>query len=335
MAIVELSTGSVMAETYVQVLPQVSGRILHQGFREGQFVRRGDLLFEIDPSTYQAAVAQAQGIYARDQAQLHNAQLAQRRVEILFTQGFASQQMLDEASANTEVAAASAASDRAAVETARLNLNFTFIRAPIAGKTGPVLVQPGNIVNAGGATTLVTIAQVRPIKVSFTLPQNDLPRIEARQRQGGLMARIDSDGSGAGTTAPVDFVSNTVNQMSGTMELRATFANDDLSLVPGQLVQVVVQIGDLPDAIVAPRDAVNDSPSGPYVYVVRQNRAVMTPVRVLFDDGTDAAVSGDLRPGDMVITEGQLRVDAGAKVHVLGRSTPPARMASDRVHSAR
>jgi multidrug efflux system membrane fusion protein len=334
MAIVELSTGSVMAETYVQVAPQVSGRILRQGFREGQFVRRGDLLFEIDPSTYQAAVAQAQGIYVRDQAQLHNAQLAQRRVEILFAQGFASQQMLDEASANAQVAAASAASDRAAVETARLNLNFTSIRAPIAGKTGPVLVQPGNIVNAGSATTLVSIAQVRPIKVSFTLPQTDLPRIETRQRQGGLMARID-DVNGAGATAPVDFVSNTVNQMSGTMELRATFANDDLSLVPGQLVQVVVQIGDLPNATVAPRNAVNDSPSGPYVYVVRQNKAVMTPVSVLFDDGTDAAVSGDLRAGEMVITEGQLRVDAGAKVHVLGRSTPPPRMASDRVHSSR
>jgi len=334
-AVTERSVGSVVAETFVQVLPQVTGKLERQDFREGQFVRRGELLFQIDPRPYAAAVAQARGVYDKDLAQLKNAQLDLQRFESLFQQNSTSKQSRDTAAANAEVMAATAASDKAALEAALLNLEYTKIRSPIDGKTGPVLIQPGNIANASSSTALVTIAQVRPVKVSFTLPQNDLPRLQARQRTGKLLARLEIPGAGGGAyTAPVDFVANSVNAQSGTIELRATFRNEDLALVPGQLVQVVVELGDLPDAIVAPRNAVNDSPTGPYVYVVERNKAVMKPVTVLFDDGADDAVTGDLHPGDVVITEGQLRVDPGGKVHVLGRSVPAPKLASDRIHPA-
>jgi multidrug efflux system membrane fusion protein len=336
MAVVERSVGSVMAQTFVQVLPQVTGKLERQDFHEGQFVRRGELLFEIDPRPYAAAAAQARGVYDKDLAQLKNAQADLQRFESLYQQNSTSKQSRDTAAANAEVMAATAASDKAALEAALLNLDYTKIRSPIDGKTGPVLVQPGNIANASSSTALVTIAQVRPVKVSFTLPQSDLPRIQARQRTGKLLARLEVPGAGGGAyTAPVDFVANSVNAQSGTIELRATFRNEDLALVPGQLVQVVVELGDLSDAIVVPRDAVNDSPTGPYVYAVERNKAVMKSVSVLFDDGADDAVSGDLHPGDVVITEGQLRVDEGGKVHVLGPSTPAPKLASDRIHPAR
>jgi multidrug efflux system membrane fusion protein len=336
MAVIERSVGTVMPETFVQVTPLVTGELKRQEFREGQFVNRGDVLFEIDPAPYQAAVVQARGVYEKDQASLRNAQLDQKRFETLYAQNSVAQQTRDTAVANADVLAATAAADKGALDTAQVNLERTKIRSPITGKTGPVLVQPGNVVNAASATALVTIAQVRPVKVSFTLPQSALPRIQARQGSGKLIARLDMPAaSGAVRAAPVDFVGNSVSAQSGTIELRATFANDDLALVPGQLVQVVVVLDDLPKAMVLPRDAINDSPSGPYVYVVEHDKAVVRPVTVAFDDGANAAVTGDLRPGDEVITEGQLRVDANARVHVLGQSVPPPKMASDKVHPAR
>jgi len=348
MAVIERSVGSVVAETFVQVFPLVTGEITRQVFREGQFVKKGDLLFEIDPDPYQAAADQARGTYEKDLASLKNAQHDQQRYETLYKQDSTSQQQRDTAVANTNILAATVASDKGALEAALLNLKYTKIRSPIDGKTGPVLIQPGNIVQSGGVVQsasvvntsatapLVTIAQVRPIKVSFPLPQNDLPRIQARQRTGKLLVRLEVQGAGGGSyTAPVDFVGNSVNAQSGTIELRASFKNDDLALVPGQLVQVVVVLGELADALVLPRNAVNDSPTGPYVYVVEKNQAIVRQVTVLFDDGADTAVTGDLRPGDVVITEGQLRVDAGGKVHVLGRSVPPPELASDRIHPAR
>ncbi|HEY2051443.1 MAG TPA: efflux RND transporter periplasmic adaptor subunit [Caulobacteraceae bacterium] len=337
MAVIERSTGSVVAEAFVQVFPLVTGEIKTQHFKEGQFVKKGDLLFQIDPDPYRAAVAQARGAYEKDQASLANAQRDQQRYDTLYKQDSISQQARDTQVTTVSQIRATVASDKAALDAATLNLKYTSIRSPVGGKTGAVLINPGNIVYSSSTpTALVTVAQVQPIKVSFTLPQDDLPRIQARQRAGKLVVRLETPGPGGKVyAAPVDFVANAVNAQSGTVELRATFRNEDLSLVPGQLVRVVVELGELPQALVAPRDAVNDSPSGPYVYVVEHGSAFVKQVTVLFDDGVDAAVTGDLRPGQMVIAEGQLRVDAGGPVHVLGWSAPPPKMASDKVHPAR
>jgi multidrug efflux system membrane fusion protein len=204
---------------------------------------------------------------------------------------------------------------------ARLNLDYTQIRSPVDGKTGPILLQPGNMVSSSNGATapLVAIAEVRPIKISFTLPQTQLPRIQARQQTGRLLATLDvRDRSDNILAAPVDFTSNIVSNQSGTIELRATFPNTDLSLVPGQLVNVTVQLSDIPKALIVPRDAINDSPGGSFVFVVKDGNAVQVPVSVLTDDGTNAAVSGKLAAGDKVVIEGQLRVTPGGAVHVLG-----------------
>ena len=326
MAVVERSLGTVVANTLVQVTARVQGTLDRANFKEGQFVKKGDLLFQIDPRPFQAALAQAQAIYNRDQAQLRNALRDKQRYATLRAQGAISIQQSDTSETNADVAAATVGADKAAVDMARLNLAYSQIRSPVDGKTGPILVQPGNMItSSGGATSpLVTIAEVRPIKVSFTLPQSELPRIQARQQTQPLLATLDvRDRSGKFLSAPVDFTSNIVSNQSGTIELRATFPNTDLALVPGQLTNVTVQLNDIPHALVVPRDAVNDSPGGSFVFVVRDGKAFQTPVEVLTDDGTNAAIAGDgVKAGDMVVIEGQLRVTPGGAVKVLDAKRP-------------
>ena len=327
MAVVERSLGTVVANTLVQVVARVEGTLEQANFKEGQFVKKGDLLFQIDARPFEAALAQAEAIYQRDQAQLKNALRDKERYAVLSKQGAISTQQRDTSDTNADVMAATVAADKAAADMARLNLGFAQIRSPVDGKTGPVLIQPGNMIigTSGSSTPLVTIAEVRPIKVSFTLPQSDLARIQGRQQNGQLLATLDvRDRGGKALSAPVDFTSNVVSNQSGTIELRASFPNADLSLVPGQLVNVTVQLNDIPGALVLPRDAVNDSPTGSFVFVVKNGKAIQTPVSVLTDDGTNAAVSGALAAKDTVVVEGQLRVTSGGPVRVLG-----AKAASD------
>src|SRR5206468_7495655 len=199
------------------------------------------------------------------------------------------------------------------------NVMYAQIRSPIDGKTGPMLIQPGNVVPANGTSPLVVITQIQPVKVSFFLPQADLPRIQTQMQAHRLFATLQAhDATNTQLTAPVDFIGNAVDNTTGTVELRATFNNADLRLVPGQLLDVSVSLAELPNAIVVPREAVNQGPDSRYVFVVdRQNRAQMVPVTVLNDNGQTDAVSGNLRAGDRVITDGQLRVVAGGPVVVL------------------
>ena len=317
-AVVERTIGTVLANTTVQVTARVAGVIDSASFREGQLVRAGDLLFQIDPRPYQAAIAQARADLAKDQAQLVNAVNNEKRTRSVFDEKLTSAEQLDAAIAATGSAKAAVQADQAAVEIAELNLDYTRIRSPIDGKTGPILVQPGNLVTANGTAPLVTITQIQPIKVSFALPQSDLTQIQTRAGAGGLVATVEPRGAGEdadGDTAPVDFVSNRVDDATGTIELRATLPNADAALVPGQLVDVAVRLDRLPLATVVPRAAVNDGPDGQFAYVVTaDHRAEQRSVRVLFDDGADVAIDGDVRPGELVIVEGQLRVVPGAAV---------------------
>lgn len=319
MPVVEHSLGTVVAATTVNVTSRVQGMVDSAAFKEGQFVKKGDLLFQIDPRGFQAAYEQAKALLERDTASLANALRDRDRYAALAQQGAISDQQRSNTATNADVLSATVAADKAALELAALNLDYSKIRSPIDGKTGPLLVQPGNMVSANSLTPLVTVQQVKPVKLSFSLPQKELGRIQARQAGKGLAATLAShtDASGQPLSAKVDFTSNTVSATSGTIELRAEFPNDDLSLVPGQLIDVTVQLDDIPNALVVPRDAVNDGPDGTYVYVVENGKAVEHPVQVLFDDTKNVAVSGDIKPGDPVITEGQLRVEANGAVRVL------------------
>jgi multidrug efflux system membrane fusion protein len=317
--VVEHTLGTVIANATVQVTARVDGQLLSAGFKEGDMVHAGQLVFQLDPRPFRAALSQAQAALAKDQAMLASARNDKARYDTLFKAGAVSSQQRDQADANAKALVANVQADRAAVDVARLNLGYSQIRSPIDGKTGPILIQPGNLVTANGTNPLVTITQVQPVKVSFSLPQSDLPRIQQRKHANALTAAIDTHGAGGQTlTAPVDFVSNAVSNTTGTIELRATFPNTDMSLVPGQLVDVAVALNSLRNAIVVPREAVNVGPDGRYVYVVsKDGNAELRRVTVQFDNGSTIAISGDVRPGDRVITDGQLRVIPGKPVNIV------------------
>jgi membrane fusion protein, multidrug efflux system len=318
MSVVEHTLGRAVSVANVQVTARVQGVLDSANFKEGQFVKKGDLLFEIDQRGFKASLDQARAILARDEAQLVNTQRDVQRYDALKDKGNVSVQQYDLTRTNAEMLVATVAADKAAVDLAELNISYAQIRSPVDGKTGPLLVQPGNLVVAGGTSPLVTIAQMKPIKISFTLPQTELPRIQARQRGKGLGATLDiHSADGKPLEAPVDFIDNAVNAQSGTIELRSTFGNEDLSLVPGQLVNVTVEMDKIENALVVPRDAVNDGPDGTYVYVVSDDKAVQHSAKVLFDDGQNVAIESDVKPGDKVIIEGQLRVLPNGPVNIL------------------
>jgi multidrug efflux system membrane fusion protein len=316
MAVVEHTIGTVVANSTVQINARVAGQLIKAFFHEGQMVKTGDLLFQIDPRPYKAA-------YDNAQASVASAKAKAERYQRLTQQNAIAAQSYDDAQAAYLEAEATA-------EAARLNLEYTQIRSPVNGKTGPILIQPGNMVTANTgananmttANPLVTINEIQPVKVSLSLPQSDLPRIQAQLAKGkGLSITLNVHDAGAAQDIqiPVNFVSNAVAGTTGTIELRATYANPDMALVPGQLVDVTVGLAEIPHATVVPREAVNTGPDGQFVYVVKDGIAQERAVKVLFDDGTNDAVQGQLAKGEMVITEGQLRVLPNGKVNVTGQ----------------
>ncbi|HVW74267.1 MAG TPA: efflux RND transporter periplasmic adaptor subunit [Rhizomicrobium sp.] len=320
MPVVERTIGTVVSNAMVQVTAVVPGPLMRAYFREGQMVKKGDLLFQIDPRGFQAALAQAKGQLAKDQALLAGAERDLRRDQRLMAAGAGTRQILEDQEATVAGDRGTVEADQGNVDNAAVNLGYTQIRSPIDGKTGPILIQPGNVIAVTGTssttTPLVTITQIQPIKVSFFLPQADLPRIQARQRSHGLTAVIDMRDGGTWFSAPVTFTGNVVNDQTGTIELRVTLDNKNGVLVPGQVVDVSVALDDIPGAIIVPHEAVNDGPTGHYVFVVRDGKAELCPVKVLFDDSHHVAVQGALKPGDQVVVDGQLRVVPGAPVSI-------------------
>jgi multidrug efflux system membrane fusion protein len=338
----EHSIGTVVSISTVQVAALVSGQLLSTGFAEGQIVKTGQLLFQIDPRPFAAALAQARAALARDEANTVSAQHDKIRFTTLAAQGAASAQQRDQAIAAADADEAIVQSDKAAIQTAELNLGYTAIRSPITGKTGPLLIQPGNVITANNTTApLVTITQLQPIKVSMFLPQSDLAMIQQQmaahqlrmtvspnasatapsfQINGGtapVAAPQPAAGSWAALTARVNFVGNQVDAKTGTVELRATFDNNDFRLVPGQLLDAAVSLSNFPHATVVPREAVNVGPDSRYVFVLdARSRAQMRAVDVLYDDGVNAAIRGAVKPGDRVIVEGQLRVVPNEPVQI-------------------
>jgi multidrug efflux system membrane fusion protein len=322
--------GTVLANSVVTVKSQIDGPLLAAGFKEGQMVKKGDLLFTIDPAPFTAALRQSEAQVARDQAQLASAQADADRAVMLADRGIVSAQQRDQLVANAKALAATVQADEAAADRARLNLGYTTLRSPVNGKTGPYLVFPGNQVHASDAAGLVTIAEIQPVKITFNLPQGDLPQLQDRLREGTLIAAVmaRSDVAGAPTTdAPsgtdkeipvkVDFIGNAVDDRTGTIELRATFDNPDLRLVPGELVDVGIRLQTLKQAVAVPREAVNVGQNGNYVFVVDDSmKSQMRPVTVLYQDQFIAALGSGVKAGDRVVTDGQLRLTPGSQVTI-------------------
>jgi len=326
MPVIERTIGTVMANSTVQVNARIQGQMIKAYFKEGQMVKIGDIMFQIDPRPYQAAYDNALASLATAKAK------ADRYARLSAENAIAGQQLDDAQAAYLEA--------KAAVESARLNVEFTTIRAPVNGKTGAILIQPGNMVSASTASTnatpLVTLNEIQPVKISLALPQSDLPRIQEMQRTKGLTVTVSlHDAGGSDIQVPVNFIGNAVTNTTGTIELRASYDNPDMALVPGQLVDVTVALSEIPNATLVPREAVNTGPDGQFVYAVKDGTALQVPVKVLFDDGVNDAVSGSLKKGDQVITEGQLRVIPGAKVNITGAKRPAGAPARGEMTSGR
>ncbi len=314
---VELAAiGNVEAYSTVDIKARINGQVFSVHFQEGQDVKQGQLLFTIDPRPFQVALAQAEASLAKDSAQLETAKIQQRRYERLFEEGVVSSEQNDQVRTNAEALEALVKADKAAIEAAKLDLAYCSISSPIDGRTGNLMVHAGNLVKANDVPVLVTILQVNPIYVTFSLPEKELPETKARMAEGKVRVEATPPkASGNPEEGVLTFVDNTVNTTTGTIKLKATFANAARRLWPGLFVNVVVKLSVQPNAIVVPAQAVQAGQSGSYVFVVRPNRtAEVRPVVVARTVGGDAVIEKGLAPGELVVTDGQIRLVTGTKV---------------------
>jgi multidrug efflux system membrane fusion protein len=318
--------GAVEALNAVAVAARVTGQLLEVGFNEGQDVRKGALLFRIDPAPYKAALDQAQANLERDQARLASTEGDAVRYTALFEKGLVTHEEFDGIAATAAAAKATARADQAAVEAARLNLDYCDVRSPISGRTGRLLVKPGNMVTATGST-LVTVNQLVPIGVSFSLPEQRLSEIRRYSGEGTLAVRASLTSSPAtGYDGRLTFIDNAIDRETGTILLKATFPNEDQALWPGQFVEVDLTLTTLTGAVVIPVAAVQSSQQGDGVYVVRPDstaewRAVVQGARL--DD--KVAITEGVRAGEKVVTDGQLRLSPGARVAIKADLAPAGR----------
>ena len=312
------NVGAIQPYIAVAVRAQVSGEIMQVHFREGQDLKKGELLFSVDPRPYQAALAQAEAALARERAQMENAQTDVQRYEDLVKKDYVTRQQYDSVKAIAAATAATVRLNQASVERARLDLAFCSIRAPIDGRSGSILVQSGNVVKANDAV-LVTINQIAPIYLTFAVPERELPEIRRRQNAGSLVVEAQEPGNGKSLgRGELTFVDNTVDRATGTITLKATFANADRVLWPGEFVNAVLTLTTEQGAIVAPIGAVQNGQLGTFAFVVMADRTVESrPVTVARGIADGVLISSGLAAGETVVTDGQLRLSPGAKIEVL------------------
>jgi multidrug efflux system membrane fusion protein len=322
------ATGTVEPIQTVAVQPQVSGPIVRIAFREGQDVRKGEVLFELDPRPFQAALKQAEGLLARDQAQATNADQEAKRYTALAEREYVTAQQNDAARTTAAAATATLASSQAAVDQARLNLQYATIRAPISGRTGSLRVREGNLVRSADALPLVTINQIRPILVRFAVPAANLPAIQ-RYRNQKIAVFAEPASGGSTSEGALAFVDNAVDTTTGTILLKGSFANTEGTLWPGEFVNVRVRLYVDQDALVVPASAVVSGQQGSFVFVIQPDSSAATKaVKVDRTAGDLAIVSGELEPGDRVVTDGQLRLRQGVKVQIKAPSDSAGARAS-------
>jgi len=310
------ATGSVEALQTAAVGSQVGGVVTRVAFREGDNVRAGQLLVQLDPRPFQEAWDQALGALARDRAQAETARNDAQRAKALYEQNILAQSEWDQTRGTAEALAATVRADSAAANTARLNLEYAAIRAPISGRTGRLMVHVGDYVKPSTSDPLVTIIQPYPVRVTFRIPERDVPLVQ-RYRHANPRVQVEADSGRAPLDGKLVFVDNAVDPATGTLLLKGEFPNRDGRLVPGQFVDVSLVLYVAPRAVVVPVQAVASGQQGTYVYVVNADSTVSPrPVEVERTVNEVAIVARGLRAGEPVVTEGQMRLSPGAKVLV-------------------
>jgi membrane fusion protein, multidrug efflux system len=317
--------GTVTAYNTVNVKTRVDGPIVVVDFKEGQHVEQGQLLIQIDPRTFQAALDQAEGQLARDQAQLNDAQVNLKRYDALWNAGVIAKQQYDTQGAQVGQFEGTIEADKAAIESARLNLQFTKITAPIAGRIGLRQVDVGNIVHATDQTPMAVITQMQPIAVLFTIPADQLPQVLAKLRVGAHLPveaydRADQVKIATGTLETVD---NQIDPNTGTSRLKAVFSNENEVLFPQQFVNCRLLLDIKHGVVIIPVAAVQRGPQGAYVWIVGSDgTAAMRTVTLGISEGGNQQITKGLVPGDRVVTDGQDKLQDGSKVTV--RAEAPA-----------
>jgi membrane fusion protein, multidrug efflux system len=310
------ATGTVEPLQTVVVQAQVGGILRRVAFKEGDEVKQGQVLFELDPRPHRAALDQALAVLARDRAQSANAAQEAKRYESLVEKQYVTAQQYDQVKTNAAATEATLAGSQAAVDQARLNLQYATIRAPISGRTGSLLLREGNLVRANSSEPLVVINRLRPILVRFAVPAGNLPLIQEHLGKN-VVVRAEPSGGGAPSVGTLSFVDNAVDSTTGTILLKGRFPNDDGSLWPGGFVNVRLQLYVEPDALVVPAAAVVSGQQGSFVFVIQPDSSASTKaVTVSRTAGDFAIVSGDVQPGDRVVVDGQLRLRQGSKVQI-------------------
>ena len=315
--------GNVEAFSTVAVKARVDGQIVEVGFKEGEEARKGQVLFKIDPRPFEAALRQAEANALRDAAARDQARSQEKRYQELLDKNFVSKEAYAQIRTNAAVAEATAGASQAALDNAKLNLEYGTIRAPIEGYAGKIQIQMGNLVRANDVNPLVVINQVRPIYVNFSVPEQRLA--EVREHMAARQVAVEALAPGsdrAAASGMLIFVDNAVDPSTGTIRMRARFPNKDNLLWPGQFVNVSVRLFEQADAIVIPSRAVQTGPEGQYVYVVDRDMVVdVRRITVQRTEGERAVVASGLAKGEQVVTQGQLRLGPKTRVQI-GKPAP-------------
>jgi len=311
------AVGNVQAYSSVSIRSQVTGKITQVHFQEGQEVKRGDMLFTIDPRPFEAAVNQARADLERDQAQQINGRLTFERTSNLFNSKIASQADYDAALAAYESAKSTVVADAAALTNAQLNLEYTAIRSPINGRVGNLTTKEGNVVKAPD-DMLVNIMQIHPIYVAFAVPEENLSAIRKQAAQSALSVMACPAGDTNNCASGVlTFIDNTVDTNTGTILLKATFSNTNTVLWPGQFVQASLVLSNLTQATVVPSQAVQTGQDGEYLFVVKGDDTVEArPITAGISYDGQRVITSGVQPGETVVTDGQLKLTTGSKVSV-------------------
>lgn len=310
--------GTVQPYSTVSVKSRVEGELTEVHFREGEEVKKGQLLFTIDPRPFEAALLQAKANLDKDRAQAEKAKTDERRYAYMLKRGVGSREQYDQAHATAQSLQATVEADKAAVRTAELNLQYTRIRSPIDGRTGNLITHAGNLIKADSDTAMVVINQIQPIYVQFAIPEGRLAEVRKYMRASQLEVHATIPGQpGLGEHGVLNFIDNSVDNTTGTILLKGLFKNSDKRLWPGEFVNMTLTLTEHPNAIVVPSQAIQKGQKGAYVYVVNHDMLVEARPVVVGDAVDDETViKSGLKDGETVVTDGQLRLRPGAKVKI-------------------